>query len=327
MNPIKTQIEVEYGNKIKKEVKKNKMKNKVLQMLQNWQLYILLLPAVLYLIIFQFYPMYGAQIAFKKYNTVLGIWGSPWVGLEHFIKFFKTYDFWRIMWNTIGISLYELVVGFPLPIILALSLNYVRTRFFKRTVQMVTYAPHFISVVVIVGILIQFLDPRAGIINSLLELFGQDKINFMAHPGMFKSIYVWSAVWQNTGFACIIYLAALSSVDPGQHEAATVDGATKLQRIWHIDIPSILPIAIILLILNTGQMLNIGYEKILLMQNPLNLSASEVIDTYVYKIGLTSQAPNFSYATAIGLFKSVISLFLLLTVNKIAQRSGQSSLW
>nr|WP_227522082.1 ABC transporter permease subunit [Bacillus solitudinis] len=296
-------------------------------MMKRWQLYVLLSPAVLYLLIFQYYPMYGAQIAFKRYNTMVGIWKSEWIGFEHFIRFFNSYDFWMIMRNTIGLSIYELIVSFPLPIILALSLNYVRKHLFKKSVQMITYAPHFISVVVMVGMLVQFLDPRAGILNALLGLFGVEPINFMAQAGMFKSIYVWSTVWQSTGFACIIYLAALASVDPAQHEAAVVDGATKMQRIWHIDIPSILPIAIILLILNTGQMLNIGYEKVLLMQNPLNLRASEIIDTYVYKVGLTSQAPNFSYATAIGLFKSVVSLFLLLTVNKIAKKTGQSSLW
>ena len=295
--------------------------------LQRWQLYVLLLPTVAYLLIFQYYPMYGAQIAFKRFNVMKGIWGSPWVGFDHFVRFFNSYDFWMIMSNTILLSLYELIASFPIPIILALSLNYVRTQFFKKSVQMITYAPHFISVVVLVGMMMQFMDPRSGIFNQLLGVLGVDPVNFMAQSGMFKSIYVWSAVWQHTGFACIVYLAALSGIDPTLHEAAVVDGASKIRRIWHIDLPGILPIAIILLILNTGQMLNIGFEKVLLMQNPLNLSASEVIDTYVYKVGLLSQAPSFSYATAIGLFKSVISLFLLLSVNKIAKKAGQSSLW
>ncbi|MFS0725980.1 ABC transporter permease subunit [Paenibacillus sp. 1P07SE] len=296
-------------------------------LLQRWQLYVLLLPTIAYLLIFQYYPMYGAQIAFKRFHVMQGIWGSPWIGFDHFERFFRSYDFWMIMSNTILLSLYELAASFPMPIILALSLHYVRTAVFKKSVQMITYAPHFISVVVLVGMMMQFMDPRSGIFNQILGVFGIDPVNFMAQSGMFKSIYVWSAVWQSTGFACIVYLAALSGVDPTLHEAAVVDGASKLRRIWHIDLPGILPIAIILLILNTGQMLNIGFEKVLLMQNPLNLSASEVIDTYVYKVGLLSQAPSFSYATAIGLFKSVISLLLLLSVNKIAKRAGQTSLW
>jgi putative aldouronate transport system permease protein len=327
METVKPQNQIKVREQIRSNDRMIKLRKKGLQILQRWQLYILLFPAVLYLLVFQYYPMYGAQIAFKRYNSIVGIWESQWVGFEHFIRFFNSFDFWTIMRNTLGLSIYELIVGFPLPIILALSLNYVRLKYFKKSVQMITYAPHFISVVVMVGMLLQVLDPRAGILNTFIGLFGFEPINFMAHPELFKSIYVWSAVWQSTGFACIIYLAALSGVDPAQHEAAIVDGATKMQRIWHIDIPSIMPIAIILLILNTGQMLNIGYEKVLLMQNPLNLRASEVIDTYVYKIGLTSQAPNFSYATAIGLFKSIISLVLLLSVNKIAKKAGQSSLW
>lgn len=302
-------------------------KQALMRMAQRWQLYVLVSPAVLFLLIFQYYPMYGAQIAFKRYIVTLGITGSPWIGFDHFTRFFNSYDFWLIMKNTIGLSLYELIAGFPFPILLALGLNYVKKAAFKKSVQMITYAPHFISVVVMVGMLLQFLDPRVGFINGFLGLFGFDPINFMAHASMFKSIYVWSSIWQNVGFACIIYLAALAGVDPTLHEAAVVDGATKVQRMWHIDIPGIMPIAIILLILNTGQMLNTGFEKVLLMQNPLNLRTSEVIDTYVYKVGLVSQAANFSYATAIGLFKSVISLILLFSVNKLAKKTGQSSLW
>lgn len=302
-------------------------KQALMRMAQRWQLYVLVSPAVLFLLIFQYYPMYGAQIAFKRYIVTLGITGSPWIGFDHFTRFFNSYDFWLIMKNTIGLSLYELIAGFPFPILLALGLNYVKKAAFKKSVQMITYAPHFISVVVMVGMLLQFLDPRVGFINGFIGLFGFDPINFMAHASMFKSIYVWSSIWQNVGFACIIYLAALAGVDPTLHEAAVVDGATKVQRMWHIDIPGIMPIAIILLILNTGQMLNTGFEKVLLMQNPLNLRTSEVIDTYVYKVGLVSQAANFSYATAIGLFKSVISLILLFSVNKLAKKTGQSSLW
>nr|WP_239635392.1 ABC transporter permease subunit [Paenibacillus sp. H1-7] len=271
--------------------------------------------------------MYGAQIAFKNFIVTKGVLGSEWVGFKHFIRFFNSYEFWRLMSNTIVLSVYSLIAGFPFPIILALSLNYVRHKFFKQSVQMITYAPHFISVVVMVGIILEMLDPRNGIVNTILRFIGLDTINFMGVPEYFKSIYVWSGIWQSVGFGCIIYLAALSGIDPSLHEAAVVDGATKVQRMWHIDIPGIMPIAIIMLIMNTGHMLDVGFEKVLLMQNPLNLRTSEVIDTYVYKVGLASQALNYSYSSAIGLFKSVINLILLIIVNKIAQKTKQASLW
>ncbi|WP_409348188.1 ABC transporter permease [Paenibacillus gyeongsangnamensis] len=271
--------------------------------------------------------MYGAQIAFKNYIVTKGIWGSEWVGLKHFTRFFNSYDFWRLMNNTIVLSFYSLLAGFPFPIILALSLNYVKNKLFKQSVQMITYAPHFISVVVMVGIILELLDPRRGIVNIVIKALGLEAINFMGVPEYFKSIYVWSGIWQSVGFSCIIYLAALSSIDPALHESAVVDGASKLRRMWHIDLPGIMPIAIIMLIMNTGHVLDVGFEKVLLMQNPLNLRTSEVIDTYVYKVGLASQAMNYSYSSAIGLFKSVINLILLVIVNKIAQKTKQNSLW
>ncbi|WP_231506244.1 ABC transporter permease subunit [Paenibacillus sp. UNC451MF] len=292
-----------------------------------WRLYALIAIPLIYIIIFKYVPMYGAQIAFKNFIVTKGIWASEWVGFKHFIRFFNSYEFWRLMSNTIVLSLYSLIAGFPFPIILALSLNYVKNQFFKKSVQMITYAPHFISVVVMVGIILELLEPRNGIVNNVIKLIGLDPINFMGVPEYFKSIYVWSGIWQSVGFGCIIYLAALSSIDTSLHEAAVVDGATKMQRMWHIDIPGIMPIAIIMLIMNTGHMLDVGFEKVLLMQNPLNLRTSEVIDTYVYKVGLTSQALNYSYPTAIGLFKSVINLILLIMVNKIAQKTKQASLW
>ncbi|UUZ85343.1 ABC transporter permease subunit [Paenibacillus sp. P26] len=223
--------------------------------------------------------------------------------------------------------MYNLVAGFPFPIMLALSLNYVRNKFFKQSVQMITYAPHFISVVVMVGIILEMLDPRNGIVNTAIRPLGFETVSFMGKPEYFKSIYVWSGIWQNVGFSCIIYLAALTGIDPSLHEAAVVDGANKVQRMLHIDLPGIMPIAIIMLIMNTGQMLDIGFEKVLLMQNPLNIRTSEIIDTYVYKVGLASQAMNYSYSSAIGLFKSVVNLILLVAVNKIAQKTKQASLW
>ncbi|MDQ0901636.1 MULTISPECIES: sugar ABC transporter permease [unclassified Paenibacillus] len=297
------------------------------QMKKSWQLYALLALPVIYVLVFKYYPMYGAQIAFKDYIASKGVAGSEWVGLKHFIRFFNSYEFGKLMKNTLIISLYSLLAGIPFPIILALSLNYVKNQLFKKSVQMITYAPHFISIVVMVGIVMELLDPRNGLVNMLLGQLGIDPINFMAKPEYFSSIYVWSGIWQNVGFSCIIYLAALAGVDPAQHEAAVIDGASKFQRMLHIDLPSIMPVMIILLILNTGHILDLGFEKVLLLQNPLNVRTSEVIDTFVYKVGLASQAMNYSYSTAINLFKSVIGLILLILVNQMAKKAKQESLW
>jgi len=296
-------------------------------MIDNWQLYALMLPPFIYLVVFKYVPMYGALIAFQNYIPSRGMMGSEWVGLKYFVQFFESYEFWRIMKNTLLLSLYTLIAGFPIPIILALSLNYVRHTYFKKVVQMITYAPHFISIVVMVGIILQVLDPRVGLVNAILGLFGADPINFMGEPKLFSHIFVWSGVWQNVGFSCIIYIAALASVDPSLHEAAVVDGASKLRRMWHIDLPGIIPVAVILLILNMGNLLDTGFEKVLLMQNPLNLSSSEIIDTYVYKVGLTSTAINLSYSSAIGLFKSIIGLALLVGVNHVSRKVSDTSLW
>lgn len=297
------------------------------QMRMDWQLYVLILLPLAWLIVFQYFPMYGLQLAFKNFRINEGIWGSPWVGLAHFDKFIHSYQFVRVVSNTLIISLYELFAGFPLPIILALCLNAtLRTRF-KQTVQFVTYMPHFISTVVMVGMILQFLNPRIGIVNIFLGWLGIDPINFMGDPAWFKHVYVWSGIWQTTGWGSIIYLAALSSVNPDLHEAATIDGANRLQRIRHVDIPGIMPTIVTLFILNSGQIMSIGFEKIFLMQNPLNLSSSEVITTYVYTVSLASSAPDYSYATAIGLFNSVINMILIATVNEIAKRTGETSLW
>jgi len=296
-------------------------------MKKGWQLYVLMLLPVLYIVIFKYVPMYGALIAFKDFVPSRGIMGSEWAGFHYFQRFFESYEFWRVMKNTIILSFYQLLVGFPFPILLALCLNDVKHAFFKKSVQMITYAPHFISVVVMVGIIFQVLDPRTGVVNSILQFFGMDSVNFLGNPQFFMSIYVWSGLWQNVGFSCIVYLAALSAIDPSLHEAAVMDGAGKIRRMRHIDFPGILPIAVILLILDTGHILDTGFEKVLLMQNPLNLSASEVIDTFVYKVGLASTVVNYSYSTAIGLFKSVISLVLILFVNRLAKKVGQEGLW
>lgn len=291
---------------------------------QNWQLYVLLALPVLYIVVFQYWPMYGAQIAFRNFNAVAGITGSPWVGVQNFTKFISSYDFSRTLQNTLIISVYSLVIGFPFPIMLALGLNYVQRTWFKNTVQLVTYAPYFISTVVMAGIILQFLSPDAGLLNQVLKQFGFAPINVMANPDTFSHVYVWSGLWQTMGFSAIIYLATLSGVDPTLHEAAIVDGASKLQRMRHIDLPELMPVAIVLLVLSMGGILSTGFEKILLLQNPLNLRTSEVIDTYVYRVGLASFVPNYSYAAAIGLFKSVIGLILVLVVDRFAKRMGQS---
>jgi putative aldouronate transport system permease protein len=296
-------------------------------MRKSWQLYLLSLLPLIYLIVFRYVPMLGAQIAFKNYNVVNGIWASPWVGFAHFQRFITSHMFARVITNTLSISLYHLIAGFPIPIILALSLNYLGSRRYKKTVQMVTYAPFFISTVVLVGMLLQLLNTHHGIVNNLIVRAGGQRVDFLGNPNMFYSVYVWSGIWQTYGYSSIIYMAALSGIDPELHEAAIVDGAVITQRIVHIDLPGIMPTAIILLILSTGLVMEIGFEKAYLMQNPLNLRVSEVIDTYVYKIGLTGAIPQFSYASAIGLFKSVVGLLLLVAVNKIAKHTSESSLW
>ncbi len=294
---------------------------------RGWQLYLLMVLPFTYILLFKYIPMYGAQIAFRNYRIVDGFFSSPWVGLKHFYSFINAYQFWTVLGNTLGISFYNILVGFPSAIILALSLNYIGNKKVKKIVQMTTYAPHFISVVVIVGIIMQILDARGGIVNNFITLFGGSAINFMGIPQYFKSIFVWSDVWQNVGWSSIIYLAALSGVDPELHDVATVDGASKLKRIRHIDIPSILPTAVILLIMSVGRVLDVGFQKILLMQNPLNMGVSEVIDTYVYNLGIAATMPDYSYASAVGLFKSLIGLILILTVNKISKTISETSLW
>lgn len=291
----------------------------------NYMLYLFVLPAMAYYFIFHYIPIYGVQIAFKDFSAVKGIIGSPWAGITHFRRFFTSYHFWTLLKNTIGISIYQLVAGFPAPIILALMLNYVRHSRFKRFVQTVTYAPHFISTVVMVGMLLIFLSPRNGIVNIVLQAFGLQPIFFFAEPTWFKSLYVWSNVWQNAGWGSIIYIATLAGISPELYEAATVDGASKFQRILYIDIPSIIPTATILLILNLGRIMSVGFEKVFLMQNSLNLESSEIIATYVYKTGLLGA--QFSFSSAIGLFNNAINFVLLILVNNFARRFSSTSLW
>lgn len=292
---------------------------------KNWDLYLLALPVLAYFIVFEYVPMYGLQIAFKNFIASQGIWGSPWIGFVHFERFFESYYFWRLIGNTLGIGLYELLVGFPLPIILALMINELRTGRFRKFVQTVTYAPHFLSTVVLVGMIFIFLSPQTGLVNQLLNLFGLEPVSFMTEPAWFKTIYVLSGAWQNMGWSSIIYLAALAGVDPQLHEAARVDGASRLRRIWHINLPGIMPTIVILLILNAGRILSVGFEKVFLMQNQLNMAASDVIATHVYRMGIAGA--QYSYSAAVGLFNSVITFIMLIVVNYIARKVNETSLW
>jgi putative aldouronate transport system permease protein len=289
------------------------------------ELYIFfLLPAVIITFVFIYIPMWGAQIAFRDYLPTRGIWGSPWVGLRHFRRFAASYQFWNLLRNTLGISIYQLLAGFPLPIILALALNQLKDGPFKRFTQTVTYAPHFISVVVLVGLLHVFLNPRNGLVNVLFMAIGKDPVYFVGIEKYFWHLYVISGIWQSTGWGAILFLAALSGIDPELYEAAKIDGAARFQRILYIDIPGILPTVVILFILNTGRLMNVGFEKTFLMQNTLNLGASEVISTYVYKVGLIQA--QFGFASAVGLFNGVVNLVLLVIVDRTVKRLGSRGL-
>lgn len=284
----------------------------------HWQLYAILALPLVYLVIFRYVPMAGLLLAFKHFSIRRGILASPWVGLENFIEFFSSPSSSRIIWNTFSVSLYGLVAGFPIPIILAVFLNELRSQRYRKTVQMITYAPYFISTVVLIGIMYQVFDPRLGIVSRLLQVFGGETSNIMGDPNLFRSLYVWSGIWQSSGYAAIIYLAALTTVDPQLQEAAIVDGVTRLQRIWHVDLACIVPTVVILFLMNMGRIMNVGFEKAFLMQNALNLNNSEIINTYVYKVGLVNA--DFGFATAIGFFNSLVNLALILTFNAIAKR-------
>ena len=295
---------------------------------RHWQLYLFLLLPLVYLLIFHYYPMTGVQIAFKKYSARLGIWGSPWVGLKNILKFFNSVRFTTIVGNTLRLSLYSLIAGFPLPVIFALMLGVMRNERYKKVVQTITYMPHFISVVVLVSMILQIFNPILGIYGKAYSaLFGTAAPDLLGSPAALPHIYVWSGIWQSFGWDSIIYVAALAAVSPELHEAAQIDGASRFQRVLHVDLPAILPTATIMLILRTGKVMSIGFEKIFLLQNDLNLTTSEVISTYVYKQGIASSTPQYSYATAIGLFVSLVNVFMLLIVNKVSDRLSGSSLF
>lgn len=297
----------------------------IADMRRNYDLYLMIIPGVLYYILFKYWPMYGLQIAFRNYKPGMGITQSPWVGLKYFEKFVTSFNFASLMTNTFLLSLYSLIVGFPIPIILALMLNANEHVRFKKTVQMITYAPHFISTVVMVSLLNIFFSQSFGLINNLRAALGLERVLYLGKPEYFRHMYVWSGIWQNMGWNAVIYISALSGVSHELHEAAMVEGASKFQRILHIDIPHIMPTATILLIMNSGHLLSVGFDKVYLMQNDQNIRHAQVISTYVYEMGLLKN--QMSYSSAIGLFNSVISLILLVTVNQISKKLGETSLW
>lgn len=312
------------GN-IKKPPVKGRMKIFVKDIMKSKYLYILFLPTILYFFIFAYMPLYGLIIAFKSYNPYQGILKSPWVGMQYFKDFLNSIYFWRLITNTITINLYDLAVGFPAPIILALMINEVKNNVYKRTVQTIIYLPHFISVVVLAGMMVSFLSPSSGIINMFIKALGGNPVHFLAEPGWFKSVYVWSGVWQGAGWGSIIYLASLAGIDIELYEAATVDGANGWHKLKYITIPGIIPTIIIMLILRIGSLFSIGFEKIILLYNPLTYKTADVISTYVYRRGILGA--DFSYSTAIGLFNAVINFIMLVLFNKFSRKISETSLW
>lgn len=305
-----------------------KNKARIRKKLKNdWQIYLLLLPAVMYLFLFHYLPIYGVQIAFKNFLPVKGIMGSEWVGLEHFRNFFHSYYWGRLLVNTLLLNLYSLIFSFPLPILLALMLNQITRKRVKSFIQTTVCAPHFISCVVLAGMLYLFLSPTNGLFNKVIEACGGEPVFFLNEAKWFRTIYIGSGIWQSTGWGAILYLAALSGIDTQLYEAATMDGANKWHKIWYIDIPGILPIIITMLIMNTGNLLSSEFQKTLLLQTPGNIAASDTIGVYVYTAGL--EGAQFSYTTAIGLMMNVINFVILILVNKIANKAGDggSGIW
>ena len=293
------------------------------KVLSNWMLYLFVLPTLAYIVIFHYLPLYGIQIAFRNYKPARGIWGSDWVGFKYFIKFFNSYNFYEIVRNTLVISFMEMLM-FPMPILLVLVLHYTPIAWLRKFTQSVTYAPYFISVVVLCGMVVAFFS-QSGIVNQISLKLGGQAVDYMNYPKYWRALYVGSGVWRQTGYSAVIYIAALAGVSPELHEAAIVDGANRMQRIWHIDIPGILPTIVILLILRCGRVMSVGFQKAYLLQNDLNLEVSEIISTYVYKMGL--QKGQYSLSTAVGLFNNVINFLLVISVNKAANVLTGSGLW
>ena len=288
-------------------------------------LILMVLPVVIHFLIFKYYPMYGNIIAFKNYSPVLGINGSHWAGLKYFEQFFNSPYFFRVIRNTVLISLYSLLWGFPIPIIFALLTNELRNGAYRRVVQSLSYIPYFISTVVVAGMLFNFLSPSTGIINTVIRAFGGEPVHFLMEPDWFRTVFIASGIWQGFGWSSIVYIAALAGVSPELYEAATMDGAGRLQKIWHVSIPSILPTIVITLILNIGSFMSVGYEKIILLYNPVTMEVADVISSYVYRVGLVES--NTSLGAAVGLFNAAINLVLVWSANRVARKISNVSLW
>lgn len=302
------------------------LKRRIVKNRMNIALYVMILPTAAYILIFHYLPMFGLLLSFKDYNSFLGVWDSPWAGMggfEHFVTFVTLPNFWQIIGNTLELSVYSIAVNTLLPIILALFMNEIRVKWFKKTVQTISYAPYFVSTVVVVGMLFAFFNTESGV---LANLFGMSS-SIMESETWFSTVYVVSGLWQGLGWWAIIYIGTLANVDQNLHEAAVLDGAGRLKRIWYINVPEILPMAIIMFILSIGNILTVGYEKVYLMQTAGNLQASEVISTYIYRVSLGARVPQYSYATAIGLFNSVINVILLCIANFISGKVSETSLW
>ena len=292
---------------------------------RDWQLLVLCALPVLYFVIFHYIPMYGVQIAFKDFKASEGIWGSAWVGFKHFKRFFASSQFWTLIKNTLGLSLLQILLGFPIPILLAIMLNQVKNQKFRKFAQSILYCPHFISIVVLAGMLYIFLSPRNGIVNTIIKMLGGEAIFFLGEAKYFKLTFVISGIWQNAGWSAIIYIAALAGISPDLYEAAQMDGANKWQRIRHIDIPGIMPTIVMMLIMEIGTVMSLGFQKAYLLQNAQNLAASEIISTYIDKVGMLDA--QYSYSAAINLFNNVINIILLVTFNKLAKKLTDNSLW
>lgn len=302
-----------------------KPKSRLSIILKNYQLYLLVLPTLAYFFIFKYIPMYGLQMAFRDFNPGLGISASAWTGLKYFERVLGRAYFYQVIRNTLSISISSLIFGFPMPILFALMLNELKSARYKKIIQTVTYAPHFISTVVVASMVTLFLSPSSGIINKIIEKMGGEAVNFLMKPNAFVPIYVISDIWQGLGWNAIIYISALAAVDPALHESAMIDGASRVQRIIHINLPCILPTVVVLLILQTGKLLSVGFDKVFLLSNDAILERSEVISTYTYRIGITSS--QYSQSSAIGFFNSIIQFIMLVLVNSLSRRLSETSLW
>lgn len=324
---MEEKIALDVSKKCIKQKQKGKYTGYFCDLKTNWQLYVMILIPLAYIIVFKYFPMYGARIAFVNYVPRKGVMNSDWVGFDNFIRFFNSPQFWVLIRNTLALSLYTLVLCIPFPILLAISLTYLKSQKYKKVVQMVTYLPHFISTVIIVSLLQLIFNTQSGIVNNLLYAVTGQKINFLGLSKYFRPMYVWSTIWASTGWNSILYISALAGVDPQLHEAAIIDGANKIKRIWHIDIASIVPTIAIMTIMNMGSILSVGFDKTFLMQNPTNLEISEVLSTYEYKIGIGGGVPSYSYPAAIGLFTAVVNFVLICITNKISKTLSDTGLW